>query len=121
MIYEIKSLNKLTRFLNLQFHSIIKSNQSSSFPPAPPGTEQQSTISDRDAQSLSSQLTSDCDTMVRNMVDEFVSFKLRILKEHEDVVGDKDTMYTTRIRKMQENIDQLEGRARGRGVRGRTN
>ena len=38
---------------------------------------------------------------------KFVDIKLRLLKEHEAVVNDKDTMYTTKVRKMQAIIDQL--------------
>ena len=45
--------------------------------------------------------------VLRACVSKFVDIKLRLLKEHETVINDKDTMYTTKIRKMQAVIDGL--------------
>jgi len=65
-----------------------------------------SNISDGDALTVASLMETEMAAVVRNTVDKFVEIKLRILKEHETVCNDKDTMYTTKIRKMQETIDR---------------
>ncbi|GMI36099.1 hypothetical protein TeGR_g10548 [Tetraparma gracilis] len=42
------------------------------------------------------------------MVDRFVEIKLRILKEHDTVLTDKTTMFTTKVNKLQQTIKELE-------------
>ena len=56
------------------------------------------------AQEISASFQND---VVRTMVDRFMEVKLRILKEHEGVCADKDLMYTTKIRKLQDTIESL--------------
>ena len=63
--------------------------------------------SDLDAQMLTNHMNEQFAPVVRSLVDNFIDVKLRILKEHAQVCSDKDQMYTTKIRKMQEVIDTL--------------
>jgi centrosomal protein POC5 len=64
-------------------------------------------ISDSDALGLAALMENELASVVRNTIDKFVSVKLRVLKEHEVVCDDKDVMYQTKIRKMQNIIDTL--------------
>ncbi|GMH86027.1 hypothetical protein TL16_g10411 [Triparma laevis f. inornata] len=62
---------------------------------------------DSDAETMAATLNDAFGPVMNSMVSKFVDIKLRLMKEHETVCNDKDTMYTTKIKKMQAIIDGL--------------
>ncbi|GMH83331.1 hypothetical protein TrVE_jg6481 [Triparma verrucosa] len=62
---------------------------------------------DSDAETMAATLNDAFGGVMRASIEKFVDIKLRLMKEHETVCNDKDTMYTTKIKKMQAVIDGL--------------